>query len=274
MPDQDALVIKVFGPLEIKDESRGEVEAEVASLDVVDFDRDVIRSKSIPAAGARVKLSFYGHAAAFGDAPVGKGVIKAVNGKAVLQAKYFLSTSRGREAFETVKELGADGEWSVGFHVEQASDPDETWTKQGARRMLDKIDLFEVSPVLRGASPGTRTMAVKSADAEPTTGTGVAVPGVTEVTVKDGDVRNLPEVDAEAQRIAAEFEAKQAEDAAALKAAEDAAAQQAADAEALRVAQADEAQRRAAEAEAKHLRETIAAEFERFQRTFRYLGAA
>lgn len=269
MPDQDALVIKVFGPLEIKDESRGEVEAEVASLDVVDFDRDVIRSKSIPAAGARVKLSFYGHAAAFGDAPVGKGVIKAVNGKAVLQAKYFLSTTRGREAFETVKELGADGEWSVGFHVEQASDPDETWTKQGARRMLDKIDLFEVSPVLRGASPHTRTLAVKSADAEPPADTTIGVVPPSEPLVPVEIT-----VDAEAQRIAAEFDAKQAEEAAALKAAEDAEAQRVAEAEAVRVAEAAETKRLADEAEAKHLRETIAAEFERFQRTFRYLGAA
>lgn len=260
MPDQDALVIKVFGPLEIKDESRGEVEAEVASLDVVDFDRDVIRSKSIPAAGARVKLSFYGHAAAFGDAPVGKGVIKAVNGKAVLQAKYFLSTTRGREAFETVKELGADGEWSVGFHVEQASDPDETWTKQGARRMLDKIDLFEVSPVLRGASPHTRTLAVKSADVEP--------PAPVEPVESPAPL----EVDAEAQQIAAAFEAKQAEEAAALKAAEEAEAQRTAEAEAVRVAEAAETKRLADEAEAKHLREKADAEFERFQRTFRYLG--
>lgn len=167
MSKPDALTIKTFGPLEVKDSDKGIVMAEVASLDVVDHDKEVIREKAIQGE-AKVKLSFYGHnAVTNGEAPVGKGTIRSVNGKAVLMANYFMSTSRGREAFETVKALGEDGEWSVGFRVVKWSEPDDEWKAKGAVRMLDEIELLEVSPVLRGASPNTSTIGVKALDGTP-----------------------------------------------------------------------------------------------------------
>jgi HK97 family phage prohead protease len=159
------LELKSFGPFEIKDATRGEVAAVVSSLDTVDHEREVIRSSAIKGGAAKVKISFYGHDAIFGEAPVGKGVITTEDGKGILRGNFFMSTTRGREAFETVKALGADGQWSIGFRVLKDSRPDEEWKAKGAERMIDEIELFEVSPVLRGASPNTMTLAVKQMEA-------------------------------------------------------------------------------------------------------------
>jgi phage head maturation protease len=161
------LEMKSFGPFEVKNEARGEVAAVVSSLDTVDHDREVIRASAIRGGSAKVKISFYGHDAVFGEAPVGKGIITTENGKGILRGNFFMSTTRGREAFETVKALGADGEWSIGFRVLKDSQPDDEWKAKGAERMIDEIELFEVSPVLRGASPNTATLGVKAAEIGP-----------------------------------------------------------------------------------------------------------
>lgn len=158
---------KALATLEIKDAERGEVEAVFATLNVVDHDEDVIIDGAIQD-GQKAKLSCYGHDAITADeAPVGIGRVHVRDNKAVFSGRYFLSTTRGREAFQTVKEMGADQEWSFGFRVVGAEVPSEAWKKKGARRIITKLDVFEVSPVLEGAGIGTRTTAVKSADFQP-----------------------------------------------------------------------------------------------------------
>jgi hypothetical protein len=44
--------------------------------------------------------------------------------------------------------------------------PSDEERKKGAERILTKLDVFEVSPVLVGAGVGTRTLAAKAADEE------------------------------------------------------------------------------------------------------------
>lgn len=181
---------KALETFEVKDEAKGEIEAVIATLGVVDRDHDIIALDAIKD-GSRVKLSSFGHDAMFGDAPVGKGVINIEGNKAIFRGKYFLSTTKGRESFATLKELGADTEWSWGFRVVGSETPDEEQQKAGARRVLTKTDAFEVSPVILGAGIGTHTLAVKEATPEP-------------VVVEEPDTKAL---EAEAQRI--EAEAKQ-----------------------------------------------------------------
>jgi len=155
---------KSFGSLEIKDEERGEVEAIVATLEVVDRDGDVILPGAIPRGGAKVKLSGYGHDVILQDAPpVGIGTIREEGGKALFDGRFFMSTSRGREAFAVVKELGTDGEWSFGFpnaSVTTSKMTDE-WKEKGARRLIASMAPVEASPVFRGAGLGTMTMHTK-----------------------------------------------------------------------------------------------------------------
>jgi hypothetical protein len=166
---QDAveLEVKFLDSFEIKDEEKGEIEAVVVTLNTVDRDHDIILPGAIPD-GAKVKLSDYGHSVAFGSPPVGKGVLRTKGHKVVFLGHYFMTTERGAEAFRTIKEIGSDDqEWSFGFTVNGAEMPEEEDRKKGAWRILTKLDSFEVSPVIRGAGIGTRTVLVKAAGANP-----------------------------------------------------------------------------------------------------------
>lgn len=162
----DALTLKSFGTFEIKDANTGSVEAIIATLMVVDKDEDVITETAIPD-GAKVSMSAYGHDAVFGTAPVGKGKLVIEGNKAVFKGRLFLGTSRGRDTFEVLKEMGEEQQWSFGFRILGAEVPDEAWKKRGARRILTKLDCFEVSPVIVGAGVGTRTVGVKGVTLSP-----------------------------------------------------------------------------------------------------------
>jgi hypothetical protein len=221
--------------LEIKDEAKGEVEAVIATLGVVDHDADVIQKGAIPD-GAKVTMSEYGHDAIFGRRPVGKGALHTEANKIVFRGRYFLNTTNGRDAFETVKAMGSDQQWSFGFRVKGSEIADEEWQKKGARRILTKLDAFEVSPVIIAAGKGTRTLSVKEAK---------------------------PDVTAEEQAALDEIAAKVEADTKAR------AEQQAKD-----DAAAIETKRLADEAERKALADSMRGECDRFQRTLRRLGVA
>lgn len=163
---KDNVVTKSFTGFEIKDAEKGLIKAVIATLGVVDKDEDVITADAIKS-GAKVTMSCYGHDAVYGNLPAGKGALSIDGNSVVFDGKAFLSTSGGRDAFEVLKEMGADQEWSFGFKVMGSEVPDDAWKKKGARRMLTKLDCFEVSPVLRGAGVNTRTLAVKSEETVP-----------------------------------------------------------------------------------------------------------
>ncbi len=77
---------------------------------------------------------------------------------------YFLNTPRGQECRELVKSSTAL-EWSYGFSI-LASATDAKSLQQygaGARRILQRLMVVEVSPVVRGAGLDTRTLWVKGA---------------------------------------------------------------------------------------------------------------
>ena len=167
---------------EVTDEARGEVVAVVATTNRVDKGHDVILSNSVqPRTGAPVKISNYAHDVILdGGAPVGKGVIAEEGNELVLRGRYFMTTERGREAFNTVKELGSDGQFSFGFprSMETAPLTDE-WRAKGARRIIRGIQPIEASPVFIGEGVGTRLVSAKCSEcgghaAKSTGNTGVA----------------------------------------------------------------------------------------------------
>jgi hypothetical protein len=157
--------VKAFSGFEIKDADKGEVEAIIATLGVVDRDGDIIRKGAIPN-GVSVTMSGWGHDAVFGSRPVGKGAVVIDGNRAIFKGRVFLNTAAGRETFEVLKEMGPTQEWSWGFHVMGDETPSEAERKQGARRVLTKTAPFEVSPVIIGAGIGTGTVAVKQADGD------------------------------------------------------------------------------------------------------------
>lgn len=149
---------KNLSSIEVKDETKGEVRAVFATLNVKDKDNDV----TVPGAfsnGAQCVISAYDHKSWEGALPVGKGTIREVGDQAVCDMQFFMDTTHGRDTFNTVKSLGELGEWSYGYDVKDS----EPGTHEGKSvRVLKKMHVFEVSPVLRGAGEGTRTVSSKA----------------------------------------------------------------------------------------------------------------
>jgi hypothetical protein len=160
--------VKGFGALEVKDADKGEVSAIVATLNVVDRDRDVFLPGALPAE-ASVKMSDYKHSVVLaGAAPVGKGLVRIEGDHAVFQGQYFMGTERGREAFAMVKDIGKDGDWSFAFSSKQArtAAPTAEWRAKGARRLYTgSVVPVEVSPVLVGGGLGTGLLEAKESAA-------------------------------------------------------------------------------------------------------------
>lgn len=158
----ETMATKSFRGFAIKDADKGEVEAVVATLGVIDRDGDIIRKGSL-AGPASVTMSAWGHDAMYGAVPAGKGKLREEKNALVFSGRAFLSTAGGKETFEVLKEMGEDQEWSFGFRVTGWEAPSEEEKKAGAWRVITKMDAFEVSPVIVGAGLNTRTLAVKSA---------------------------------------------------------------------------------------------------------------
>jgi len=140
---------------------KGVVEATVATLSVVDHDGDIVEPGAL-GGRQRAPLSAYNHSSSAADRlPVGVAEVTESGSKWLATTRYFLETLAGREAFATLKalhEAGLPSEYSWGYDVVESA-PD---TVDGRRvRRLKKIRLLEVSPVLRGASVGTGSTAVK-----------------------------------------------------------------------------------------------------------------
>ncbi len=147
--------------VEIKDAERGEIEAVVATFGVKDHDGDWTLPGAFEA-GTKVRISAYGHESWFGELPVGKGVLRATEQDVRLIGQFFLSTTHGRETFETVKAMGELQAWSYGYEVLERGEVTEELRRLGVSRVLKRLQVHEVSPVLVGAGVGTRTVAVKS----------------------------------------------------------------------------------------------------------------
>ncbi|MFK0279539.1 NUDIX domain-containing protein [Streptomyces sp. NPDC090499] len=81
-------------------------------------------------------------------------------GALVATVLYNLRTQQGRDAYEQVKQWHEHKQaaFSIGFRVREGSA-----TMRNNVRVIHDMDLFEVSPVLHGAHPLTRSLEVKSA---------------------------------------------------------------------------------------------------------------
>lgn len=202
--------LKTFRGLTVKDADKGEVEADVCTVGVVDKDGDIVRAGSL-GGKASVIMSEWGHDAMYGNRPAGKGTLVESNGRLRFKGRVFLNTTGGRETFEVLKEMGEDQEWSFGFRVTGWEDPSEEEKKSGAWRVITKMDAFEVSPVLIGAGVNTGTTRLKAqADGD----TGDAMDDATIAAIAEKVTAHLAAKqapardDAAVQQIAADLEAK------------------------------------------------------------------
>lgn len=169
---------KALTQFSIKNADQGTVEAVFASrlvrsaamaaADDIDLGGDVTL-KGAFTDSAQVVISAYGHSS-WGQGgpaqlPVGKGIIREVGDQAILTGQFFLDTELGEATFTTVKAMGSLQEWSYSLQNVRS----KRATVAGRQvRVIEAVDVKEVSPVLMGEGIETRTLATKSASASST----------------------------------------------------------------------------------------------------------
>jgi len=90
---------------------------------------------------------------------VAKGVIVVTETEAIFEGQFFMDTLAGQEAYKTVKAMGDLMEYSWGFRTTKSIW--EEREKEHWVRHIVSTEVYEVSPVLKGAGIGTRTLAIK-----------------------------------------------------------------------------------------------------------------
>ncbi|MGA5134442.1 HK97 family phage prohead protease [Streptomyces olivoreticuli] len=84
----------------------------------------------------------------------------AAAGALVATIQFNLRTSRGRDTYEQVRQWHMHGQaqFSIGYRVP----PSGATRRNDGVRIIHKLDLYEISPVLHGAHPMTRSLEVKA----------------------------------------------------------------------------------------------------------------
>jgi Caudovirus prohead serine protease len=154
---------KMLADVQLKEGAEGGFVARFATLaPAVDYDGDVTMAGAFPV-GKQVPVSAFGHRSWAGALPVGTAVIDSDGRVARAVGRFFTETRDGRDTWLTLKELGGLAQWSYGFEVLEASRAPAELAAYGpsARRILRRLDVHEVSPVLKGAGVDTATESIK-----------------------------------------------------------------------------------------------------------------
>jgi hypothetical protein len=157
MPEIERKVVQLK---DVQYGDKGSIIAVFSTLNVIDHQNDMI----LPGAFGeqKVRMSAYGHGSwgsGLGALPVGKGRIYEQGDRGIFDGAFFLTTSAGRETYETVKAMGELQEWSYALPEVDS----EMRSIEGKNvRAIKRVRVPEVSPVLLGASIGTQTLDVKS----------------------------------------------------------------------------------------------------------------
>jgi len=144
--------------VELKEEKEGAFIARIATLNVRDKDNDITLSGAFPI-NKTVLVSAYMHGSWQGKLPVGKATIHEQNDEVRVDGQFNLKTTEGRDTYEAIKFAPELQEWSYGFYPTEAEPGRDE--NEGAR-ILKKVDVKEISPVLVGAGVNTGIIAIKN----------------------------------------------------------------------------------------------------------------
>lgn len=121
-------------------------------------------------------------------------------GALVARMQFNMKSTRGSEAFAAVDFYSETGEceWSIGWQTV----PGQTVKRKDGVRVCKKVELYEVSPVLFGAAPFTRTLQLKTLNLDDATRTAIEHKTVTMHRPDEGEDEEhrvhrlgLPELD-------------------------------------------------------------------------------
>ena len=157
---------KLSQSVQLKSGDQGLARVQFAQPDGRTIDKDY--DLTLPGAwpdGAVVAVSPFGHRSVTeGAIPAGRAVMRA-DGTA--DVKLFMETQAGRDTYVAMKELRDHVELSYGFRILELGDLTPELRQRGARRVLKKLDVLELSPVLRGAAAHSQVLAIKAAPVAP-----------------------------------------------------------------------------------------------------------
>lgn len=158
--------------LEIKDlDARGQVEALIATYDIIDKDGDVTVKGFFGEQPASIVTSHN-----WGDIMLGKGVIRDSDEGAIFSGLFNLDDPDAAKLHSKLmfdmSHPPAQIEWSYAFDILEGGAEKAIHNGTAVRRLQPLPDgspgakIFEVSPVLVGAGEGTGTLAVKQENPE------------------------------------------------------------------------------------------------------------
>lgn len=136
--------------------------ARIATLSEVDHDGDTYERGAFGEQWAQILAAHN-----WSTVPLGKARVYEADNEALAELHFNMDSVAGREWFSSVKfdfEGCCEGapkiqEWSYGFRVIDSADE----TRDDNRvRVLKRLEVFEVSPVVKGAGIGTGTLDIKS----------------------------------------------------------------------------------------------------------------
>ena len=134
------------------DEPTGFVAAVVASLEVADAYGRIVHVGSV--GNQEIVISDWGHSAVFGKQPVATAVAFEEGQELHAHMHYDMSDPDSAKAYRTVRRNRNIQQWSIAY---DGLDMEE----RGGQLHFWSLELMEGSPVLRGASPNTRTLQVQ-----------------------------------------------------------------------------------------------------------------
>lgn len=145
-------------PLWTPDGAEGSLKAVFSTFNTPDKDGDVVLQSAFTD-GQHLELC-WAHDL---SRPIGDGVVRVHPDRAEFDGRFWLDTDDGLQSYRKVKNRGARQEYSYTYEPLEA----EQGLVDGKEvRVLRKLDVWEVSPVFRGAGVNTRTEAIKAIDPE------------------------------------------------------------------------------------------------------------
>jgi hypothetical protein len=171
----------------------GEVVAVIATIGVIDSDGDVVTETTFQD-GWQCPVSHWGHNHA--EQPLGMARIEVHKSARQVRARcrIFVETDAGLNAMRALMGMGERQEWSWALDVIKSH---RGQIDGRSARFLDKIKLYEVCPVIAGASVGSRTISAKHLS---TTGVGSVLHASPKYAVFKARLAFLAELDERASK--------------------------------------------------------------------------
>jgi len=161
----EGTMVKTFIPQQLKIDADGIFSAVFATMNVIDHDRDMTLNGAF--GSQKVIVSQYNHGSWSEGAkalPIGVGTIREQGDLAIIDGEFNIGNDDGKKTYETIKWLDSKGQAQEWSYALPEIDYEFREIDGESIRILKRIKVGEVSPVIMGAGIDTRLLSIKSKD--------------------------------------------------------------------------------------------------------------